>query len=63
MQRFKEFRVKAGLSILAAADKLNVSPTSIMHWEAGKRYPNGRTIVAMTQLYGCSADELLGLRK
>lgn len=63
MQRFKEFREKAGLSILGAADRLGVSTTSIVGWEKGKRYPNARTLVDMAKLYNCSSDELLGLKK
>lgn len=61
--RYKEFRQKAGLSILAAADKMGVSSTSILNWEHGKRHPNGRNIVEMAKLYNCSADELLGLKQ
>ena len=63
MQRFKELREKAGLSILAAADKLGVSTTSVVNWEKGERYPNGRTLIDMAKLYNCSSDELLGLKK
>ena len=58
---YRAQRKKAGLSSTQAAAKLDVSITTLMSWEQGKTAPKGNQLVEMVKLYGCTADELLGL--
>jgi len=55
-------RVKAGLDQNALASKLGTSVSTVSRWERsiGKR-PDGDQLVAMSELFGCSIDYLLGI--
>ena len=54
----KAARVNAGLTQLAAADKLNVSVATLKNWERGKTFPKQPQIEALCELYGVSYDNL-----
>ena len=44
----------------AVAKRLELSPSAINLWEAGKTEPNGHDLVALSNWYGVSIDWLLG---
>lgn len=54
----KAARVNAGLTQLAAAEKLNVSVATLKNWESGKTFPKQPHIEALCELYGVSYDNL-----
>lgn len=54
----KAARVNAGLTQLAAADKLNVSVATLKNWESGKTFPKQPHIEALCKLYGVTYDNI-----
>ena len=58
--RFKEARLRAGLSQKAAAISLGVRPPSMSDWESGKTKPTHEHLAAMAVLYNTTVDYLLG---
>jgi transcriptional regulator with XRE-family HTH domain len=58
--RIKTERVQKGLSQEALAEHLDVSRGSISLWEAGRDGGSMETINRMCDLFGCTADWLLG---
>lgn len=59
-KRFVFCRNLAGLSQNAAAKRLGIGQTSISAYERGIREPGMSAICAMADLYGVSADFLVG---
>ena len=59
--KLKDLRIKYGLSQKQVADKLNLSPSIISGYETGERTPSVENILALSYLYKCSTDYLLGL--
>lgn len=60
MNRYREARIRAGLSQKAAAISLGVRPPSMSDWESGKTQPTHSHLVAMAALYGTTTDYLTG---
>lgn len=60
VNRFRDARIKAGLSQKAAALSVGVKPPSMSDWENGKAQPSNDHLVAMAALYNVSVDYLLG---
>jgi len=60
VNRYREARIRAGLSQKAAAISLGVRPPSMSDWESGKTKPTHEHLVAMAALYGTSTDYLTG---
>lgn len=60
MNRYREARLRAGLSQKAAAISLGVRPPSMSDWESGKSQPKHAHLVAMAALYGTTTDYLTG---
>ena len=58
--KFKECRVAAGLSPKEVSIELDISVQAISHWEKGARFPSGEMLVKLCDLYGCTADQILG---
>lgn len=54
-------RKAIGLNQDQVAESVGVHKQTISRWESGKRAPNGEEIRALVNLFGCSADFLLGL--
>ena len=59
-QRLKEYRSKNGLSQEAVAKRLGVSAQAVSKWEKGKSLPDLSVLLPLSELFGVSADELLG---
>ena len=62
---FKLARIKAGLSQEEAAAKLRVSRVTVSSWECDLYKPSADTLLKISDMYGCTIDELLrgGLTK
>lgn len=52
-------RKKAGLTQTALAEKLHVSRQAVSRWEQGSAMPDIENLIAMSELFGVSLDELL----
>jgi repressor LexA len=60
LNRFKELRLKAGLTQKALADVLGVERSSIVKYETGKNGPSAEILQKLADYYGVSTDFLLG---
>lgn len=58
-KKLKNARIEAGLTQEKAAEKINVSRQTISNWENGKSYPDIISVIALSDLYSVSLDELL----
>lgn len=58
-------RVRAGLTLAQAAERLGVRPATICDHENGKSFPNGPLLQQYAELYDCDANDidLLSARK
>ena len=56
-KKLKNARIEAGLTQEKAAEKIDVSRQTISNWENEKSYPD--IIIALSDLYSVSLDELL----
>lgn len=61
MSRLKEELDRAGISAAKLAEILGVHANSVYGWIDGKYEPNGRNLVQLSSILGCSPDYLLGL--
>ena len=55
----KKSRIQAGLTQEKAAEKIDVSRQTISNWENEKSYPDIISVIALSDLYSVSLDELL----
>ena len=60
LNRIRELRVAKGWQQKELADRLNIGANSISRYETGKRELDPATINAICDLFGCTADYLLG---
>lgn len=58
-KKLKNARIEAGLAQEKAAEKINVSRQTISNWENEKSYPDIISVIALSDLYSVSLDELL----
>lgn len=58
--KLKELRVANNLSQKEVAHKIDVSPSIISGYETGERTPSLENLLALSYLYKCSTDYLLG---
>lgn len=61
MNNIASERVRAQLEQKELAEKVGASPSSIARWEQGKTDPTAGFLVAMSNVFGCSVDYLLGI--
>ena len=59
VNKFKQLRLRAGLSQTEAARLLGVHQTAVSQWELGRSAPRTRTLTKLLKVYDCAADELL----
>ena len=59
-QKLKELRTRAGMSQEKLSEKLGVSRQAITKWETDKGAPDMDNLMAISDLFGVSVDELLG---
>ena len=58
-KKLKNARIEAGLTQEKAAEKIEVSRQTISNWENEKSYPDIISVIALSDLYSVSLDELL----
>lgn len=58
-EKLKALRLKNGLTQDELGEKLYLSRTSISNYEIGKNKPNIETIIAISDLFNITTDELL----
>ena len=63
MKELKNIRKKNNLTTIDLARKMDVVPSTITNWELGTRIPNAENIIKLSEILGCTADELLGIKK
>ncbi len=62
-ERIQTIRKERGLSQETVADALNVSRQAVSKWETGASNPDTKNLLALAELFQCSADELIGIAK
>lgn len=55
----KELRLKAGLTQVELAKKMNVDQATVSHWESGKHNPLRKMHKKLAKVLGCTVEELL----
>lgn len=58
-KKLKNARIEAGLTQEKAEEKIDVSRQTISNWENEKSYPDIISVIALSELYSVSLDELL----
>ena len=58
-EKIKERRKQAGLSQEQLAERLNVSRQAITKWETNKGIPDIANLIAISDEFGLSLDELI----
>ena len=58
-KKLKNARIEAGLTQEKAAEKIDVSRQTICNWENEKSCPDILCVIALSDLYSVSLDELL----
>lgn len=56
----KSERVRLGLTQRELATKLNVADSTVRAWESGERPLTVGSLLAMSDMFGCTTDYLLG---
>lgn len=59
--RIQKYRKQKGMTAEMLAKKLGVTQAAVTNWEKGARRPNIDMLVKLTEVLGCTADELLGI--
>lgn len=59
-RKLQTLRTKYGYSQKQVAEKLGVSPSIVSGYETGERTPSTEILLALSYLYSCSTDYLLG---
>lgn len=62
-EKLRMARQRIGLSQKTVAKKLDVSPSIISGYETGERTPSAENLLALSYLYCCTTDYLLGREK
>ena len=60
MTRLKELRMKHQMKQSEVASLLNLSPSAISNYEQGIREMDAEAICRLCEVFGCTADYLLG---
>lgn len=58
MQTIRELREAAGLTQAQLAARLDVTPSSVYAWEAGKSEPRATQLRALARLFGVRMDDI-----
>lgn len=58
-EKITEERKKLGLTQQQFADKLGVTRQAVSRWESDLAFPETDTLIAMSELFGCSIDYLI----
>lgn len=52
-------RKSVGMSQMALAARLNVTQSAISQWEKGATKPSTGNLIRMSEIFGCTIDELI----
>ena len=63
MNKFKEYREKVKMTQCEVANRLGIEQGTISMWETDKNYPSIKYLMQLAELYECTTDELLSLKK
>ena len=58
-KKISELRKEKGITQEELADKLGVSPQAVSKWESGKSAPSTTNLLALAELFGLTAEDLL----
>lgn len=58
--KLKELRISQNLSQADVAKKLEISPSIVSGYETDERTPSTENLLALSYIYKCSTDYLLG---
>lgn len=61
MGNYRKARERKGYTVQEAATRLGISITTLGSWENGKTSPTAQRVIDLCKLYGCTANELLGI--
>ena len=56
---FRTARIKAGKSVVEAAQHMGVSKAAVYQWESGENMPRFDKAEKLAAFYGCTIEELL----
>ena len=59
MGRITDLRQKAGLTQTELGNKIGVNQATVSMWETGASKPRADTLIKLSELFGCTIDELL----
>lgn len=59
-QKIRELRIKYNYTQKQVGEKVGVSPSVISGYETGERTPSVEVLLALSYLFNCSTDYLLG---
>lgn len=59
-ERLKGLREKHGFTQREVAGRLKISPSVVSGYESGEKSPSLEVLVAISDIYGCTTDYLLG---
>lgn len=59
-EKLQRLRNKYGFSQKQVAEKIDVSPSVVSGYETGERTPSTEVLLALSYLFQCSTDYLLG---
>ena len=57
--RIKEFRESSKMTQIDLAKKIGVKRSTVAMWEAGRIYPRVEVLIKLSDLFGCTIDELV----
>ena len=60
MANIREMRKRAGLTQVEVAKVLEISIDTLWRWETGAGEPRLSNMLKMSELFGCTVDELIG---
>lgn len=60
MANIREMRKRAGLTQVEVAKVLEISIDTLWRWETGAGEPRLSDMLKMSELFGCTVDELIG---
>jgi transcriptional regulator with XRE-family HTH domain len=61
--RLKEFRKKANMSQRDVASAMNITQAYYCYWEKEINYPNAKQIKQLCKIFGCTPNDLLGIKE
>lgn len=61
--KLKEIRRQKGMTAEDVAKEIGVTQAAVTNWETGSRRPNLDMLIKLTEVFGCTADELLGIER